>query len=192
MPGPAEVFVMLWIFGMFALAALAILAVKRLFERHGKKGEKKDGGNGEIGAASGGCALASPGQDMDLHPRCPPAWNPTGMEPEGTGLLAPRVLMGGYRPGCMRSLKAGPWSRSQTRALHGRGDEAARLREVLSGRPIACDKGQWPRHGTGEEGSRCDGRHDWSRKRSGPWDNVHNHAACCLSGQNGPMQHSPR
>lgn len=47
MPGPAEVLVMLWIFGMFALAALAIFGVKRLFERHGKKGEKKDGGNGE-------------------------------------------------------------------------------------------------------------------------------------------------
>lgn len=36
------------------------------------------------------------------------------------------------------------------------------------------------------------GATDWSRKRSGLWDNVHNHAACCLSGQNGPMQHSPR
>ena len=47
MSGPAEVCVMLWIVGMFALAALAIFVVKRLFERHGKKGEKKDGGNGE-------------------------------------------------------------------------------------------------------------------------------------------------
>jgi beta-lactamase regulating signal transducer with metallopeptidase domain len=47
MPGPAEVFVMFWIFGMFAPAVLAIFAVKRLFERHRKKVEKKDGGNGE-------------------------------------------------------------------------------------------------------------------------------------------------
>ncbi|MEE8681554.1 MAG: hypothetical protein SOH69_06830 [Olsenella sp.] len=47
MPGPAEVFVMFWIFGMSAPAVLAIFAVKRLFERHRKKVEKKDGGNGE-------------------------------------------------------------------------------------------------------------------------------------------------
>lgn len=47
MPAPAEVFVMFWIFGMLVLAALAIFAVKRLFERQGKKGEKKDGGNRE-------------------------------------------------------------------------------------------------------------------------------------------------
>lgn len=87
-------------------------ALREAWEERREEGWRERG----IGTASGGCALASPGQDMDLHPRCPPAWNPTGMEPEGTGLLAPRVLMGGYRPGCMRSLKAGPWSRSQTRA----------------------------------------------------------------------------
>lgn len=47
MPGPAEVFVMFWIFGMLVLAALAIFAVKRLFERHGKKNDRKDSGNRE-------------------------------------------------------------------------------------------------------------------------------------------------
>lgn len=47
MPGPAEVFVMFWIFGMLALAVLAIFAVKRLFERHGKKNDRKDSGNRE-------------------------------------------------------------------------------------------------------------------------------------------------
>lgn len=113
MPGPAEVFVMLWIFGMFALAALVILAVKRLFERHGKKGEKKDGGNGGICAASGGCALASPGQDMDLHPRCPPAWNPTGMEPEGRAMVTVADTGSAWT-----KKRSGASSRSSIRATH--------------------------------------------------------------------------
>lgn len=47
MPAPAEVFVMFWIFGMLVLAALAIFAVKRLFERQGKKNDRKDSGNRE-------------------------------------------------------------------------------------------------------------------------------------------------
>ncbi len=62
MPAPAEVFVMFWIFGMLVLAALAIFAVKRLFERQGKKGEKKDGGNGEIGLLRAAAPEHRPGR----------------------------------------------------------------------------------------------------------------------------------
>ncbi|MGN0070329.1 MAG: hypothetical protein ACI361_00645 [Atopobiaceae bacterium] len=42
MLGPAELFVMLWIFGMFALAILAVFAVRRLFQKRENKDEKKD------------------------------------------------------------------------------------------------------------------------------------------------------